>query len=295
MGEENGKMPHGRCGTMQWTPRLVPIHRAIEVTHIVHVSDKRKKSGYVFSGEMHDFWEFVLVCEGNARATADDRIYTLHSGRLLIHKPMEFHSIRSADETDLHLIIGSFCLKGEILPFFAEKLLPLSAEEQARFVRAITCMIEAEKQNSAVMRQEGVSMFEMFLLRQYEKGALPVCENEIYDERYQKILHVLHENAEKPLRQRDIARLCRMSESALKKTFAAHDADPDGDGTRGGIMHFFGKIKLSRAAALLENGMPVRAVAEKLSFSSVEYFHLAFKREFGITPGQYRKKKRETD
>ena len=56
-------------------------------------------------------------------------------------------------------------------------------------------------------------------------------------------------------------------------------------------MRCFGKLKLRRAALLLEQGVAIRAVAERLSYSSAEYFHLAFKKEFGITPGAYQREK----
>lgn len=283
--EKSPKEKENRIGTMNWTPRFVSVERKIEVTHVVHVSVKTKKSGYVFPGEMHDFWEFVLVCEGNALATAEQHVYSLRDGKLLIHKPMEFHSIRSADETDLKLVIGSFCLRGELLPFFAEKLLTLTPAEEADFVRAIETLLRAEEENSALLRQKGASLFELFLLHQYEKGAPHGAgeENEMLDERCRTILKVLNDHVEKTLRLHDVARLCRMSESGVKKVFAAY--------TDGGVMRCFGKLKLRRAALLLEQGVAIRAVAERLSYSSAEYFHLAFKKEFGITPGAYQREK----
>ena len=62
-----------------------PIIRDIKVESFVWVIDAIRPKSYLFSGEIHDFWEIVFVKEGYAIATGDERIYELYPGQLLFH------------------------------------------------------------------------------------------------------------------------------------------------------------------------------------------------------------------
>ena len=54
---------------------------------------------------------------------------------------------------------------------------------------------------------------------------------------------------------------------------------------------YFLQIKVLYAKKLLSNGMTVSEIAEKLSFSSQNYFSVVFKRKVGVSPLQYKKSK----
>ena len=49
--------------------------------------------------------------------------------------------------------------------------------------------------------------------------------------------------------------------------------------------------KILYAKKLLAGGMGVTEVAEKMSFSSQNYFSVVFKRKVGVSPLQYKKEK----
>lgn len=52
-------------------------------------------------------------------------------------------------------------------------------------------------------------------------------------------------------------------------------------------------VRFNRAKQLLaETDHPIHRVAELIGFKHAEYFHYAFKRAFGVTPGQFRKRSR---
>jgi AraC-like DNA-binding protein len=54
---------------------------------------------------------------------------------------------------------------------------------------------------------------------------------------------------------------------------------------------FLVMIKMVRSALLLadDKGLSVEKIAEKMGFSSIDYFKRVFKNHFGTTPGRYRK------
>ena len=66
------------------------------------------KADYAFVGERHDWWEMVFVISGKVGITADSDIYTLEKGQAVIHRPNEFHQIRSESSAVPTVIVISF-------------------------------------------------------------------------------------------------------------------------------------------------------------------------------------------
>jgi len=60
-----------------------------------------------------------------------------------------------------------------------------------------------------------------------------------------------------------------------------------------GYAEYIKEEKLNRAIRLMEQGYSVKDIAEKLGYSSSQYFIKVFKEVYGITPHQYRKKQQE--
>ena len=69
--------------------QLKPVERPFEVDALYNAIDVVRPQGFYYSGEMHDFWEAVFVVNGQATATADEKVIALRTGQLLFHKPME--------------------------------------------------------------------------------------------------------------------------------------------------------------------------------------------------------------
>ena len=81
-----------------------------------------------------------------------------------------------------------------------------------------------------------------------------------------------------------IARLskeCNVSSAYLKKIFSKY--------TGLGIHEYILKSKIALAKQMLDSGNSVTHIAAKLSFSSQNYFSVAFKRETGVSPSDYKK------
>ena len=90
----------------------------------------------------------------------------------------------------------------------------------------------------------------------------------------------MKDHCEEDLKLEDIAALCNLSASSLKKIFHRFSDM--------GVMKYFTYIKIRRAIALLEEGRSIADISERLSFSSQNYFTVVFKRETGVSPGVYR-------
>lgn len=81
----------------------------------------------------------------------------------------------------------------------------------------------------------------------------------------------------------ELARLCEMSVSNMKRIFACFSDV--------GVAKFFMSLKMRRAMELLDAGVTAKEVADMLDFEETSYFYTVFKRETGMTPTQYRRRR----
>ncbi len=267
-----------------------PIKRDIRIESFMSCLDDIRPKGFDFSGEMHDFWEVVYLKSGCAIATADDRVYEITAGQLLFHKPLEFHRIRSAYDSAPHLLNISFTASGDRLKLFENAFFELNSEQQATFetinkkIGKIEKMHKNGEQNSkdySAETTEAAVMLEKLLIELSETNE-PVKNKRTENEKqYSNIISVLNDNCEDNFSVDDIAKLCEMSVSNLKRIFALYSDI--------GIAKYFLKLKLRRACELIVSGVGTTEIAERLGFSSTAYFNTVFKREMGITPAQFRK------
>ena len=92
--------------------------------------ERRYDSDYAFSGESHDFWEMVYVCDGAVCVSADDRIFHLKKGQVIFHKPMEFHKFYIENGEPATLLICSFCAEGNLTEAFENCVLELTSSQK---------------------------------------------------------------------------------------------------------------------------------------------------------------------
>lgn len=260
-----------------------PIRRLLVLESVITAFDTVRPKGFYFSGEMHDFWEMVCVVDGRAMATADERVYALSAGMLLFHKPLEFHRIWADGDTSPHLLIMSFTASGEGMAAFQEGLFILDeaqlgqiTELNRRFRRVIE--LDGAGGDPGEYGREtsrAAALFESFLL-ELCRGEGRLAQNSPYAADYQKIVQYLNEHCRENLTIERIARACGFSVSNLKRIFRMYCDQ--------GVIRYFHKIKIRCALKLLAQGKSVKEISETLGYSSPSYFHVAFKRETGMTP-----------
>lgn len=268
---------------------LKPFNRLIQIDSFYRSIDDVRPKGFVFSGEWHDCWELVLVVDGEAVATGDERVYHLGAGDLLFHKPMEFHRIASHNDTAPRLINLSFTASGEGMKAFEKCKFTLDADFVARFCRIAENVADAERlyeQNdpqydaAASLAAARLEHFLLQLSSEHAADNLPLSKEATL---YRRIVLTMNEHSHRALSVDQIAALCSMSTSNMKRIFCLFsDVAP---------AKFFLRLRLRRAMQLLDAGESVGAVADALDFSDTAYFCTAFRREMGLTPSQYRKRR----
>lgn len=262
-----------------------PVSHLIQVDTLVSLLNCPRPKGFYFPGESHDFWEGVYVYEGEATATADEKVYHLGVGDFLLHPPMEFHRIWASEGHAPRLINLSFRASGAGLHTLG-RCFSLPPEQQVQLwgvVSAMTTALNPTPQTEQSRHQLDVdlaaTLLQSFLLALSKQDAQDPRAVSPDEERYSKILQVMKDHCQLPLSLDELAELCEMSTSNMKRIFAKY--------SDAGAGKYFLMLKMRRAMELLDRGMSATQVAAALNYGEPNYFYTVFKRETGMTPGQY--------
>jgi len=270
---------------------FLPVDRLVQVTALVEIYNSPRPHGFYFQGESHDFWEGVYVHEGEVTATADEQVFQLRPGQFLLHKPMEFHRIWSTPDCSPWLVNISFQANGDLIQNLDHRCFDLNPQQQKQFWRLVNTFLNAKQLKSTEEHESfriacnlTATMLELFLMELIEKQEYSSPSLSYNDIRYSKIVQVMKANCNKNLSLDELASLCQMSVSNMKRIFRQYSDV--------GIAKYFLTLKIRSAMQLLESGTSAAQVADALDFSDTAYFYTVFKRETGMTPVQFINRKR---
>lgn len=256
----------------------VCIPRCPDIQSFHYSLDRIFGENYDFQGEVHDFYEMVCVLSGSVGITAGDKVYLLNAGECLMHPPNEFHRIRSEKGSEPHVLNLSF--HSLAMPTYDGRIFSPKTRQQEELLEICSEVRDGLHNSDAEKLNEQRLRLESWLIRMVqsatEKG---VVENSAAV-RYAEIVNVLQEHLEEQLSATEIARLCNMSLSNLKKIFTKYAGM--------GVSRYFNEMKMRRAAVLLQSGKRVGEVAAELGFTDQNYFSTVFRRIMGASPGRYR-------
>lgn len=261
--------------------RIHTLYTAFEHTY---------QADYSYPGEQHNFWELVLVIDGQIGVTAGRNIYMLKKGQAIIHHPMEFHRLWSEGNSCPHLAIFSF--GAENFPNYSSNIFQLAdSEVPGKILQQMhdayifdtfdKISIVGIQEGAAIQSQSILKALEQFVLNTVALHARKPAERSSTARNYASIIKTLEHNIDKNLSVADIAQLCNTSQISLKKTFSRY--------TGFGVIHYFNRMKINAAITMLQSGSSVKETANELGFSSQNYFSTVFKRITGHSPRNYTK------
>lgn len=265
----------------------VEIKNVLRIKKIYTAFKARYDSNYYFAGEYHDFWEFVMVTDGEIGVTAGSDVMVLKKGQAILHEPMEFHRLWSEGSTCPEIVIFSFA--ADNMPATSTEIFEISditmpgkvleALEEAFEVDDV--LVKTVKKDAKLNYQIAVKKLEMFLIDTVsQKLKANAGIKSRMAKNYHSIVRVLESNIYKNLSVSDIAKMCNMSEINIKKTFSKYAGM--------GVMKYFNNIKIKVAESMLKEGFTVKETAEKLGFSNQNYFSTVFKKITGKSPSECR-------
>lgn len=277
------------------------VNDSIRISRIYSFFQTVYAGGYRFPGELHNFWECVYVQQGEVCASADGKVYTLTAGHLIFHRPMEFHGLYVEEGKEAKLLIFSFA--AEKMPEECRYGGVFSLEP--RQLAILTSLVDYVEQAYRKMQPgdpQDVHWYQRYhRLFAEDPKCLPMVVTYLYQlilslpnsekvaanstqqdaEIFQRAVEHMHLNLHTPMSVAELAKQVSVSESSLLRIFRKY--------AQTSVHRYFLLMKIKAAVQLLESGMGVGQVAEKLGFGNASYFSVCFKRETGKMPTEIRK------
>lgn len=268
--------------------RYTDVSNIFRIKTLYTAFSEKLGGDFFFEGESHNFWEIVLVIEGEIGITAGSDAFVLHKGQAVLHEPMEFHRLWSENNSCPEIVVFTFA--AENMPKLSSKFFEIHnftepsdvvSNLREHFI-ASQYRLHGIHNEETLQHQLAVKLLELLLLRIFMQNR--VCElppKTQSAKNYARIVTFLENNVDKNLSVPEIAALCKMGTANLKKTFSTYAGI--------GVMNYFNKLKVTASITMLKNGMTVQEVSSALGFVNQNYFSTVFKRITGKSPAQYKK------
>ncbi|MDO5410054.1 MAG: AraC family transcriptional regulator [Lachnospiraceae bacterium] len=272
-------------------------------------------SDFHYSGESHDFWEFLCVDKGEVEVWGDSRLYTLKKDEVIFHKPNEFHGLKANGRIAPNLMVISFSSNSPAMDFFRDKVLHINENERSLLGQILqearTCFssrlndpyLEAIERNQLTEIPFGSEQLirlylELFLIlvkRRYQLQEPAVNVQEDTDFRH-PVGKFTKKKADKELYERIVSYMILHIHSSLTIEQICHDnligrsqlQKLFHEQNQCGIINYFSSLKIDAAKQYIRSGqMNFTQISETLGYSTVHYFSRQFKQITGMTPSEY--------
>ena len=238
----------------------------------------------------------VLRGEGLVRRRASGETLTTHAGPGVIWfcpagEPIDCVELVQGTLEVLHLYLQPDAL----LDYAAERGFVSTATQSLRYIggfsdplleqmgRAILAEVQAETAAGSLLVESLCGSLAARLLYSYSNSPLDVRSSRVGrldSRRLNRVLEYIHAHLGDELNIRGMACAVHLSRFHFARAFKASTGQTP--------YQYVNAKRMERAKALLVQDRPLGEIALTLNFSSQANFTRAFRREFGITPGQYR-------
>ena len=237
---------------------------------------------FIFEGETHISWEIVYVVSGCICVTEDEKLYNLREGDMIIHAPMEFHTIRSAENTNPNVYVVTSIVEGELPKNLTEGVFALTQAEQKEYKEIYSRLFDFfNSEERDVLEGQGctdsLSAFLIKINKNHTAEPKLLLSHSAME--YKRVVLSMTENIYGNLTLEEIAAMNKMSVSNIKKLFKRH-------GGTSPMLHY-SRLRCTEAIRLMSEGYSAAETANMLNFSSPNYFSTFFKRMTGKPPASF--------
>ena len=258
---------------------------------------------FVYSGERHDFWEFVYIDKGAIDAIAGDKKHNLIKGDIIFHQPNEFHDLRANGRIAPNLIVMSFSCKSPGMKWFNDRVLRIGNEEKNLLARIIHEAGNAfsSKLNDPLLlalqrREKQVFASEQLIKLYLEQILIGLIRREMHigvrnepasplkektsKDAFNRVVDYFENNVADTPNLDTVCRATGYSCTYIENVFK--------EKTGKSVMEYYKITKLEKAKELIREGnYTFTQIASILNYSSLHYFSKIFKRYINMTPTEY--------
>ena len=251
---------------------------------------------------MHQSFELLYCRQGCFEVTADQHTCLLEPGGAVLIHPMKAHTTRSVHPGVSGYLVLKFMPESlyatgrqlyglkylfPYMHFNADSACAYTAEQLKdsqipRLLEAILQERNLQGYGYELALHAYISQVMLWFLRAWQKqaGTGAVGERELL--RLQRAQQYIDEHIDESLRQEDVAQHLGMGLSTFSRFFSE---------TSGMSFPAYVRVRrLNKAAALLaQSSRPVTEIAAETGFSTASYLILCFRKQYGVTPAQFRK------
>lgn len=264
-----------------------PVNHSFQIIAYRTIDEYHWDKHHLFPGESHNFWEFACVLEGEEESVRDNQVFHLRPGNFLVDPPMVFHSSRSLGSV-CHVLNFSCEISGSLPPILSKGIFYLSPAEISE-LSGIFHRLQlafATDDSNPDLGSEASHAMESFLLRLAQQHTPHHrFSNSRSSILYKKIVEYMQQTLYENVSVQQIAAQNGISTTTIKDLFRRFAGI--------GPKKYYANMRGIEALRLLEEGMEIEQITEILNYSSPSYFSNTFKKQFGLPPGQFRKKQQD--
>lgn len=275
------------------------VANAIVISKIVSIHYFEFDRAFAFEGESHNFWEMVYVDSGEVEIYADDKAYHLRQGDVIFHKPNEFHSIKSHNESS-NVFVISFVTSSKAMGFFRDRQMIVPIKQR----RSISEIVKEYSETYYPMQPEDMELIlkenppiggQQMIRTHLEQLLIMLIRSETDARKMQslpskesvesyivsQILEMIDENIYAKLSVENICQSMSYSRSYISKVFK--------NATGYSPLEYILKKKIREAKKLIrDDRYSFTQISDILAFDNPHYFSTVFKRVTNMSPSEYK-------
>lgn len=233
--------------------------------------------------KQHSRWVLIMPLEGEGVVYLDEDSYTLSSGKILLIRPFEVHTVSVRGAGKIHWLLLTFDLPLEMHPRISEHRYYQKATKW--FWQLCHACVEAYMAKDDLTRHSTIDIASLLLIEMMNNDPMKrdhsIVENPL-PETYQLVRSFMKVTRVADWNISNAAQFCHLSPSRLRARFK--------NNMQMSLGSYLKHCRLMQAAKELKTtNQSLAKISERTGYESEYSFSRVFKSTFGTPPGAYRK------
>ena len=254
---------------------------------------EREKPFAMTALQAHDYYEIYCLIEGDRQVFFENCMFTLSGGSICVIPPFKMHKMEGGQYKRINIYVSPDLLDSDENSFLkecSERVAFMLGKERRELFFSLASSFGKGEIDSAVGDKELVALTRVLIsiLRSSELISIPTVTVEQSSKSDNslilQIIDYINTHFTRNISLDELSEQFFISKNSLCKKFRAV--------MRCSIAEYISGVRQAKAKELLSGtDMSMDEIAERCGYSSANYFSLIFKRNVGLSPLNYRKKK----